>query len=83
MGKYLYYFILSSFILANLALDYEMRCLHKVFNTDKSIRGNQLSCMMSEIICAHGNAAYKEKIVVSFGKGSYKSLVICLFLFKY
>ena len=39
--------------------------------------------MMSEIICAHGNAAYKEKIVVSFGKGSYKSLVVCLFLFKY
>ena len=57
-------------------------CIIQVF-TDKSVRGNQLSCMMSVIICAHGNVAYKEKIVVSFGKGRYKSLVVCFFLFKY
>ena len=57
-------------------------CIIQVF-TDKSVRGNQLSCMMSELIFAHGNAAYEEKIVVSFGKGSYKSLVVCFFIFKY
>ena len=51
--------------------------------TDKSARGNQLSCMMSELIFAHGNATYEDKIVVSFGKGSYKSLVVCFFIFKY
>ena len=39
--------------------------------------------MLSQLICAHGNATYEEKIVVSFGKDSYKSLVVCFFLFKY